>query len=88
MTRGELSTDLENLKADYILKISTMQQNFRSGKYRNSRCYQRMVETLASYMASYDELEQLIDIKYEAQQRGWFKQSKHGEYKEKIKKEF
>ena len=86
MSKGELGEDLENLQAEYRYKISRMTENFRNGKYYNSKIYKRMAETLAGYMAAYDELEQLLDLRCKGQQNEWFKPSKYNEYLDRILK--
>ena len=45
-----------------------------------------MAETLAGYMAAYDELEQLLDLRWKGQQNEWFKPSKYNEYLDRILK--
>ncbi|HIT92540.1 MAG TPA: hypothetical protein IAD11_06410 [Candidatus Stercorousia faecigallinarum] len=86
MSKGELGEDLGNLQAEYRYKISRMTENFRNGKYYNSKIYKRMAETLAGYMAAYDELEQLLDLRWKGQQNEWFKPSKYNEYLDRILK--
>ncbi len=84
MSKGELSTDLENLQAEYRYKISQMTEKFRKGQYYNPKYYKRMAETLAGYMSANDELEQLLDLRWKAQQNEWFKPSKYSEYLDRI----
>lgn len=63
-----------------------MTENFRNGKYHNPKIYKRMAETLAGYMNAYDELEQLLNLRWKSQQNGWFKPSKYSEYLDRILK--
>ncbi len=86
MSKGELSLDLENLQAEYIYKINQMTEKFRNGQYYNPKIHKRMAETLAGYMSAYDELEQLLDLRWKAQQNEWFKPSKYSEYLNRILK--
>ena len=83
MAKGELSEDLEKLKSEYTYKISQMSTKFRNYEY-NYKIRKKMAEVLASYMSSLDELEQLLELHWKAQQDGYFKPSKYSEYKKKI----
>lgn len=85
MSNGELSKDLENLQAEYRYKISQMSMKIRNNEY-HYKTRNKMAEILAGYMASSDELEQLMDIRYEAKEKGWIRPSKYGEYKDRIMK--
>lgn len=85
MSKGELSEDLENLQKEYRCKISQMSMKFRNNEY-HYKTRKKMAEILACYMASNDELEQLMDIRYEATQKKRFKPSKYGEYLDNILK--
>lgn len=86
MSKGELGEDLESLQTEYRYKISCMTENFRNGKYHNPKIYKRMAETLAGYMSAYDELEQLLNLRWQAKQNEWFKPSKYSEYLDRILK--
>lgn len=85
MSKGELSEDLENLLAEYRCKISQMSMKFRNNEY-HYKTRKKMAKILACYMASNEELEQLMDIRYEATQKEWFKPSKYSEYLDSILK--